>query len=309
MKLTEKLNLKNIVCAMLALAGLLVIAVGSSYADYTNQDAQRGVARNRDTETVRFSSNQLQLCNKDTETSRYVGKNILFTEKAKEQSQITFNIEIYNYLKGNISLVNERDISYKLTLTFEGGQGNYSVDGNKVKENTYVVDKVILTGRSANTHTYNITISGADIDNVKITATAVPDKASVTNNQILAAVISPCTESKINVFSSQGTFIDASNDSNPIDYDAFNYEVSISSGKADVTLTWNPEYVEIDEYFLKKIGKSDISTTKGSVTFEMDQDAGSGDYLIPFYIVSKENIKNMDWDGMKEIIKVNATKK
>ena len=182
------------------------------------------------------------------------------------------------------------------------------VNGHTVTSDTYTEKGVTLKGRMANSSKYTISILGADIDNLKITATAIPTKLSVTNNQILAAIILPCTESKVNVFSYQGTFTDASSDTVPANYDAFNYEVSISSGKADVTLTWDPEAVEIDQYFLKKIGKGGISPKAGSVTFEMGQDNGTGNYRIPFYIVSKSKIAK-DWDGMKELIKVHATKK
>lgn len=196
-------------------------------------------------------------------------------------------------------------------MTFEGGHGEYTVNGNAITGNTYTEKDVTLTGRSASTKKYTVTISGADVDKLKITATAIPTKLSVTNNQILAAVISPCTESKVNVFTCEGSFIDASDDaeSTPAKYDAFNYEVSISNGKADVTITWDPEAVEIDKYFLQKIGKADTSTKAGTVTFEMNQEEGRGDYLIPFYIVSKDKVKDLDWNGMKDIIKVEGTKK
>lgn len=309
MKLTERPKFKLIICAVLALAGLLTIA-GGSYAAYISQDARRGVIRNRDTEAVRFTSNYLQTCVKGTEPAKYAGRTILFSAEAKKQQSVSMEIDIYNYVKGNTTLVNERDITYDLTLTFEGGSGDYTVNGYTVSGNTYTESKVTLTGRTANSKKYLITISGADIDNVKITATAVPTKAAVTNNQILAAIISPCTESKVNVFSYQGTFTDAAAGADPAAYDAFNYEVSISSGTADVTLTWDPEAVEIDKYFLKKIGRSEVSTKAGSLTFEMSQDDGTGDYLIPFYIMSKDKIEEAgDWDGMKELIKVSATKK
>lgn len=310
MKLTERLNFKIIICAILAIAGILAVA-GGSYAAYTSQDAQRGVVRNRDTEAVRFTSNYLQICANGTAQNKYAGKTILFTESQKTLSKLPINIEIYNYVKGNTAIVNERDIVYDLTLTFEGGHGEYTVNGDTVTGNTYTEKGVTLTGRSASTKKYTVTISGADVDKLKITATAIPTKLSVTNNQILAAVISPCTESKVNVFTCEGSFIDASDDaeSTPAKYDAFNYEVSISNGKADVTITWDPEAVEIDKYFLQKIGKADTSTKAGTVTFEMNQEEGSGDYLIPFYIISKDKVKDLDWNGMKDIIKVEGTKK
>ena len=51
--------------------------------------------------------------------------------------------------------------------------------------------------------------------------------------------------------------------------------MSISSGVADATLTWNTAIVEIDKFFLINLGKSDKEIESilaaGTLTFTMNQ--------------------------------------
>lgn len=318
MKLTDRPGWKK---GLLVLTGLMVIllAVGVTFAAYTSQDAQRAVVRNQSSERVRFASNYLQTCLNGTGADHYAGKTVLFSadEKAGDQL-VTVKIEVYNYMSGNTGLVSERDISYNMTIKLSGGGGQkYSVskDGTDLGEGTQSgsgenaavtwTASATLTGRIPKSNTYIVTFPGSDIDKVKITATAIPENFSVTNNQMLAAVIAPCTEAKTNIFTYRGNFTDSTT-GNPKEYAGFNYEVSISSGKADVELGWNPAIVEIDPFFVTKLG-SDIKyeKEKGTLNFVMDQTAGTGDYLIPFYIVEKSKIPD-NWDAMKKIIWVEA---
>ena len=131
----------------------------------------------------------------------------------------------------------------------------------------------------------------------------------MTNNQILAAVMFPCTSTATSTFRAEGSFIDKTSGA-PKDYDAYNYEVSISGGKANAILTWQTDTVEIDKFFLQKLGKTDaeISTIlqNGSLEFTMDQSDGTGDYLISFYLKDKDKIP-LTWGEMNEIITFKAT--
>ena len=145
---------------------------------------------------------------------------------------------------------------------------------------------------------------------MKITAVATPTVSSLsaTNNQKLAAVIVPCVGSSTNEFSYSGKFIDQIDGNSPKDFAGFNYEVSISSGVADATLTWNTAIVEIDKFFLINLGKSDKEIESilaaGTLTFTMNQTKGTGDYLIPFYIKDKTKIPDK-WEDLG--IKFTAT--
>lgn len=323
MRWKDRLKKKSTWIIAICLIGVVVFA-GRSLAAYTSQAFQRGVARNQDSETVRFTSNLLQNCAAQTDEAKYVGRTVLFSENEKNQSTLSIDLDIYNYANGNTNLVSQKDITYNLIIAFSNGTGtaaDYTVTNqenlvtfqgetvaNKIEFTTENGKTMTLTGRSANEHHFVLKFPAKDLDTVKITVTAIPTNVSVTNNQILAGVIAPCTSSGIKEFHAEGKFVDESQLVTPEAYDGFNYEVSISSGTATATLSWNTEIVEIDPFFLKKIGqdKSAEQIQKdGKVTFTMDQSQESGDYLIPFYIVDKEKIPKT-WDEMKKIITFSA---
>lgn len=329
MKLTRetkstKPRWKRMILAMVCLIGIIAI-IGGSYAAYTSQASMRGVARNRDNEVMRFSSNYLE---NSLENAVYVTKTVLFSENQKNSTTpLSVDVFVYNYANGNKNLVNQKDITYTMSFTFTGGtdevdaysviidddQNSKRIASNKNNSIQCTIDNQELIGRDANWHKYTVQFPAAYIDQLQITAKATPTDLSVTNNQILAAVIMPSTGTATNAFSYEGKFIYDTSVTNPQDYDGFNYEVSISSGKANATLTWQSDIVEIDKFFLVKLGKSDdeIRTILGgennisTLKFTMDQAAGSGDYLIPFYIKDKSNIPKT-WDGMNEVVTFEA---
>lgn len=317
MKITDRPKWKRIIIAMICLIGLLAMA-GGSFAAYSSQAYQRGVARNRDTETVRFTSNYLQAYANGTNSTNFTGRTIYFGDNQTGNDTLQINLEVYNYANGNENLVSQKDITYNMTITFAGGGGiGYDVtcDGGAVEHSgaTYTIKTQTLIGRKANSHSYRLSFPGSDLDKLKITATAVPtsENASVTNNQMLAAVLVPCTGTSTNTFSYSGKFIDESSDTTPVEYDGFNYEISITSGKATGTLKWNPEIVEIDKFFLKNLGKTDaeitaiLSMKEPELQIEMDRPNGTGDYLVSFYIKDKTKIPD-SWKKMKDYISFTA---
>lgn len=306
MKLTDRPKNKILLLVALALMGLLAV-VGTSFAAYNSQDAQRGVVRNRDTEVIRFASNYLQTCAKGTAEGSYPSRVVVFSKESVNQQSITIGIDVYNYAIGNESLVSEKDITYTMTIKLtDGTKSDYVVkyEGEILeKSNDSYTNTATLTGRNPNIHHYTVEVPGADLDKVKIIATAIPADNSIalTGNQILAAVISPCTQAATSVFSAEGEFIDQTSTNSPTAYDGLNYEISISTGTATATLTWNSDIVEIDPYFLKKITYTEITN---GITFTMDQSAGTGDYLIPFYWINKP--KSLTWDEMETYITFDA---
>lgn len=307
MKLTDRPKNKILLLVALALVGLLAV-VGTSFAAYNSQDAQRGVVRNRDTEVIRFTSNYLQTC-KSTETN-YIGKVIAFDETDKTKGELTVDIYVYNYATGNRNLVSEKDITYTMAIKItDGTKDEYTVKyDNKIltKSEDEYSKEATLTGRTPNEHHYTVTISGADLDKIKITAVATPTNLSITGNQKLAAVLAPSTTTKTQDFVAKGKFLDKTDDNSPTDYDGLNYEISISTGTATATLTWNPTIVEIDPYFLKKITYTELTDGRTGITFTMNQSNGTGDYLIPFYWIKKPT--SLTWEQMEDYIKFDAKK-
>ena len=306
MNLSEKPNKKRTVVMGICLVGVLLLVI-ATYAAYTRQAYQRGTARNRDTEIVSFTSNYLQLYTTGTLGNAYVAKNIVYGTDEKEKGSVSFDIHVYNYANGNTT--------YTMRIEFKNGAGN----GYKVESDTTSITldsnvceiKKTLIGRTANEDVFTVTFPGNEIDTLQITATAIPDKVALTNNQFLAATLVPCTTASKVTFRAEGIFLDKA-EGEPKQYDGFNYGISISSGAADAVLTWNPDVVEIDKFFVEKLEQKNLITskdlTKGELIFTMDQSNGTGDFLISFYIKDKSKIPE-NWSDMEKMIQFTATQK
>ena len=248
MNLSEKPNKKRTAVMGICLVGVLLLVI-ATYAAYTRQAYQRGTARNRDTEIVSFTSNYLQLHTIGTSGNAYVAKNIVYGTDEKKKESVSFNIHVYNYANGNTSLVSQKDITYTMRIEFKNGAGNgYKVESDTTSitpDNNVCEIKKTLIGRTANEDIFTVTFPGNEIDTLQITATAIPDKVALTNNQFLAATLVPCTTASKVTFRAEGIFLDKS-EGTPMQYDGFNYGISISSGAADAVLSWKPDVVEID---------------------------------------------------------------
>ena len=315
MNLSEKPNKKRTAVVGISLVGVLLLVI-ATYAAYTRQAYQRGTARNRDTEIVSFTSNYLQLYTTGTSGNAYVAKNIVYGTDEKKKESVSFDIHVYNYANGNTSLVSQKDITYTMRIEFKNGAGKgYKVESDTtsitpVNNNVYEIQKTLI-GRTANEDVFTVTFPGNEIDTLQITATAIPDKAALTNNQFLAATLVPCTTASKVTFRAEGIFLDKS-EGEPKQYDGFNYGISISSGAADAVLKWNPAVLEIDKFFVEKLETKSLVTSKdlanGELKFTMDQSNGTGDFLISFYIKDKSKIPE-NWSDMEQMIQFTATQK
>ena len=312
MNLSEKPNKKRTAVVGISLVGVLLLVI-ATYAAYTRQAYQRGTARNRDTEIVSFTSNYLQLYTKGSSGNAYVAKNIVYGTDEKKKESVSFNIHVYNYANGNTSLVSQKDITYTMRIEFKNGAGNgYKVESDNTSitpvNNEYTIQKTLI-GRTANENVFTVTFPGNEIDTLQITATAIPEKAALTNNQYLAATLVPCTTASKVTFRAEGIFLDKA-EGKPKQYDGFNYGISISSGAADAVLIWNPAVLEIDKFFVKKLDTQQLITkndlASGKLEFKMDQSNGTGDFLISFYIKDKSKIPET-WSDMEKMIQFTAT--
>lgn len=314
MNLSEKPNKKRTAVVGISLVGVLLLVI-ATYAAYTRQAYQRGTARNRDTEIVSFTSNYLQLYTKGSLGNAYVAKNIVYGTDEKKKESVSFDIHVYNYANGNTSLVSQKDITYTMRIEFKNGADNrYKVKSDNTSitpvDNVCEIQKTLI-GRTANENVFTVTFPGNEIDTLQITATAIPEKAALTNNQYLAATLVPCTTASKVTFKAEGIFLDKS-EGRPMQYDGFNYGISISSGAADAVLRWDPAVLEIDKFFVEKLEQKNLITSKdlakGELKFTMDQSNGNGDFLISFYIKDKSKIPE-NWSDMEKMIQFTATQK
>ena len=258
----------------------------------------------------------MQLYTTGTSGNAYVAKNIVYGTDEKKKESVSFDIHVYNYANGNTSLVSQKDITYTMKIAFKNGAGKgYKVESDKTpitpdNNNVYEIKKTLI-GRTANEDVFTVTFPGNDIDTLQITATAIPDKVALTNNQFLAATLVPCTTASKVTFRAEGIFLDKS-EGTPMQYDGFNYGISISSGAADAVLIWDPAVLEIDKFFIEKLDTQQLITkddlANGKLEFKMDQSNGTGDFLISFYIKDKSKIPE-DWSDMEKMIQFTATQK
>lgn len=325
MKITDKPK-KNLILAVTALVVVIALAAGGSYAAYISQGYQKGVVRNRDNESVRFTSNHMTNCSATVTSDNYPGKTVLYSDNYGDDDKLTLDIFVYNYVYGNSGLVSEKDIEYTMNISLSGLSGtDYKVEKNgKTVSGTaqsdhksilYTADSTLI-GREVRADVYTVTFYGRDLNSITITASAIPKDTSITNGQILAAVIAPCKSSTVKQFSCSGTFTDKESGALPRAFDAFNYEVEISAGRAEVTIDWDEKLLEIDQFFIDKLTARDkeMDWTKfsydkenGTLKFIMDQSEGMGDYLIPFYLVSPQTGLPETWEAMDSHITIDAT--
>lgn len=324
-------NRYNGLTLILVIIGLGICLVGGAYAAYNSLAFQRGVVRNRDSEEIRFTSNLLKtyLPTENATTTNYETVLYPFSEHTGDNEELTIQLKIANYLLTNEDMISEKDIVFDLIITLSNQQedGVYTLNGNAITNGSVTVPGVTLKGRKSNSVQYTIGFKGIDLNKLTITVEAKPTNASSASlgRRILAANICPCTNSQVNPLSCTGTLLQ--NGGKPGDYYGYSYEVSISSGKACVTMYWNPTYFKLDPYFLEKLearpededgslkvngADYEYDDAAGKITFIMDQTQAEDDYVITFYpIVEKKselisNVEN-EWRAMSELFSVTAT--
>lgn len=288
----------------------LMCAVGS-YAAYNSQAFQRGVLRNRDSENMRFSSNILrQYIESDGDIKQYETVLYPYVSGIQDNENLEIPIKIANHPMNNDNLVSESDIIFDLTVELKNYDSStqYFLNDTQITDGSKTITG-ILTGRKSNQVNYKIRFTGKDLDKLTIVVKAKPRGSK----NILAANICPCTDSVVNVFSSQGIFLKP-NIEQLKDLYGFNYEISISSGRAEATLKWDKSVLSIDQHFLErlnrrenlKIGDSSyiFDSTNNSITFLMDQVMGEDDYVVIFYPLI--DLTDKSWDDIEEAVSFSA---
>lgn len=274
----------------------IALLVSVSYAAYINLDiAKWVVSTGSGANSVRFSSNYLYAVNSD-ETSYSTRK---ITPKT-ENDTAKFTVEVCNYIYGNPTAVNGKDITYTLTArlvpvgeTLPDGITGITVNGTQFDASgTWTSENKKMNAKTATTDRYQFSMPESMKDLVSIEIVAEPDEASysATNQKKLAAKIVFKDASLTNNW--DGKFIDESDGRQPTDYDGFNYEIS-GSGKGTVTLKiMNPEVLEISPWF-----GAGVNQGNNSWVITVGDDGQPTAYMTQFYIKDREAFKAVFKDG------------
>lgn len=289
--------------AVLLGLGVLTLIIHGSFAAYTSFNSVKRVVSTGTQSDTMFGSNYLSLLN--LSDTNYPVKRISLSD----DRNCTFTVLVGNYVWGDESLYNPKDITYTVTaklLSMDGG--DLSADYSSIKINgTPFGDAGELTSKNqklptgkAATNEYKFEIPGILKDKVKIQIVAEPDASSkeAVNNQKLAAILSFSGYEAVKNWT--GHFLDSKN-KNPDQYDAFNYEIS-GNGSGSVTVVWE-DSLQLSKWTTggKQVNNSYTFTVDGSTTAVQFQ----------FYRNPEKvsDLDGKDWKGLEELVKVSFTEK
>lgn len=284
--------------AIFLLAGAMLLAIYGSFAAYTNFNSVKRVVSTGTQSDTMFGSNYLTLMNL-SDTSIPVKRISL----AESNGTYTFTVQICNYVWGDPTLYNPKDITYKVTaklISMDGGNLPDNCTDIKMKGQTFGKDGALTLGSqslatgSAQTKSYSIVIPKELKDKIKIQIEAAPESisADTVNNQKLGAILSFADYEVTKNWT--GHFIDSQTERKPDDYDAFNYEIS-GNGAGTVTVTWN------DRLLLSKWATND-KQQNGSYTFNVDGSTTAIQFQ--FYKNPEKWSALEDWEALEKLVTV-----
>lgn len=284
--------------AIFLLAGAMLLAIYGSFAAYTNFNSVKRVVSTGTQSDTMFGSNYLSLMNL-SDTSIPVKRISL----AESNGTYTFTVQVCNYVWGDPTLYNPKDITYKVTaklISMDGGNLPDNCTGIEMggkafnEDGALTLDNKTLATGSAQTKSYSIVIPKDLKDKIKIKIEAVPENisADAVNNKKLGAILSFADYEVTKNWT--GHFIDSKTDRKPDDYDAFNYEIS-GNGAGTVTVTWN------ESLLLSKWATND-KQQNGSYTFNVD---GSITAIQFQFYKNPEKWKALeDWEALEKLVTV-----
>lgn len=295
----QKAGKNRIMTLTIVMLCLLAIAIGlyKSIAAYITVSNMKAVASTNENEDL-FNSNYL-----------YGYRSLDFSLETRSielnptdgQETVTFELKIFNHNKEDINIINPNTVKYDLTIEVNAPNGadKYTISNTTKSGSTFTHEGATLQGRTANSHSYLITMPSSDLGKVSLNVKAIVDRKggnAGTDLFALAARLEPCRNASVASPSVEGRLVDSGNNNNIGDYAAFNYEVTVGGAESRVKLAWNSDYVEIDPFFAAKHKYVD-NNGKPLNTGELEYKADVGTEVIQFYRI-KGLSKPSDWDDL-----------
>ena len=288
--------------AVLLGLGVLTLIIYGSFAAYTSFNSVKRVVSTGTQSDTMFGSNYLSPLNLND--TNYPVKRISLSD----DTNCTFTVLVGNYVWGDESLYNPKDITYTVTaklLSMDGGDlpAEYSsikMNGTSFGATGELTEKSqkLSTGKAV-TNEYKFEMPGSLKDKVKIQIVAEPDDSSkeAVNNQKLAAILSFSGYEAVKNWT--GHFLDSQTNRRPDDYDAFNYEIS-GNGAGTVKMTW-PESLQLSKWSTN--GKQ----VTGSYSFEVD--GATTAVQFQFYRNPENKIDAITWADLEKLVTVTFKEK
>ena len=301
-------NLLIIINCSLACMFLLIAGSLAAYTSLSN--AKRTISTVGSKQL--FSSNIL--LEYDKEKNDIQGKSMSFST----DGDIVFKVSVCNYAQGDAGKYASEDITYKINVSLIDQNGDPVTDQKVLSEYKWgdtsfsELQEVngTLNGGTESKNIYSVTVPAANMKKYKIRITAVPD-----NNRYkpLGRILYFSED----IASSEWRISYLSDELKQKAYDLGCIHIKLTGSEyAKLTLTWNPERVQIDPWFLEDIKKDEnASATVGadnkSLTFTAGGDTGKNQYNIAFYRtnpVHGNDSKAETWDDIKSYIRLSSGK-
>lgn len=299
-------NLLIIINCSLACMFLLIAGSLAAYTSLSN--AKRTISTVGSKQL--FSSNIL--LEYDKEKNDIQGKSMSFST----DGSIVFKVSVCNYAQGDAGKYASENITYKINVSLIDQNGNtvrdqsvlsgYKWENTSFSESQEVNDT--LKGGTESKNIYSVTVPVADMKKYKIRITAVPD-----NNRYkpLGRILYFSED----IASSEWRISYLSDELKQEAYDLGCIHIKLTGSEyATLTLTWNPEYVQIDPWFLEDIKKDENASATAdnkSLTFTAGGDTGKNQYNIAFYRtnpVHGDDSKVETWNDIKSYISLLSKK-
>ena len=289
----QKAGKNRIMTLTIVMLCLLAIAIGlyKSIAAYITVSNMKAVASTNENEVL-FNSNYLY---------GYRSSGFSLETRSIElnptdgQETVTFELKIFNHNKEDINIINPNTVKYNLTIEVNAPNGadKYTISNTTKNGSTFTHEGATLQGRTANSHSYLITMPSSDLGKVSLNVKAIVDRTggnAGTDLFALAARLEPCRNASVASPSVEGRIVESSGKIG--DYDAYNYEITVGGSASTVELKWNSDVVEIDPFVA---GELKEPTTNGNVTTaKLNLDVGTR--VIQFY--RKNPKKPSSWDDL-----------
>ena len=289
---------RKLIISVLLLVAALSVASGVALSVYTSQDHQRSVVRNRDTDTIRFSSDKLYRVT-EGEPQKY------FYSTAKSQRVMQFYV--CNYDQERSTLFCERDIEYRLDFTLNNTSMDASQYTVQSADGTHSFEEGVCTftdrlpGGDRSLKTYSLAFEEGDFDKLEWTVKVTPLNSTVTQGRILQAVLIPVEYTPVQGISVKAEFSDSGRGKAPSEYAAYNLTVTIRGGAGTVKITWDKERLDIDPFFTKL---GNVLETEDGILLSMNSEDETGAYQITFFNHKNQNPMWADWNELWEYIQV-----
>lgn len=234
--------------ALWAVAFVLVIAalvfgVRLTYSAFSANDHLKAVAVTGTSQSLFASDVLAPYSEKPAEP---MAKSVV-VDTSDNRSSFTFRV--YNCMLDDQNVFNDKEVNYTLNVDASGIKGeqinrsDWSISSEPEEKD----ETVLLPGTRAKIVTYTVSFKQELLNNIKFTISAnvVPDTSPGTNLACLAASITPAERPVVESASVTGAWADTGDVSK---YAAYNYRVSVTGKKQEVTLTWGAN-VELDPHF------------------------------------------------------------